>query len=175
VAIANELPDISLNAADGTVSTGLAGLFGPGIAFWSVGGGISQTVFDGGALLHKSRAARAAYDQAFAQYRSTVLTAFQNVADTLEAIQADANTLDAAKAAQDAANSSLKSQNLRLKLGDVPAVLNAEQAYKQASINLVQARASRLADTVALFEALGGGWWNAPSITRPTSETAASQ
>ena len=177
VAIANQLPDISLTAADGTVATRLAGLFGPGSAFWSVGAGVSQTIFDGGALLHKTRAARAGFEQASAQYRSTVLRAFQNVADTLEAIDADANTLVAATAARDAADKSLKSQNLRLKLGDanVLAVLNAEQAYEQASVNLVQARASRLADTVALFEALGGGWWNASSATPPAPETAASR
>ncbi len=177
VAIANELPDISLSAADGTAATRLAGLFGPGGAYWSAGGGLSQTIFDRGALLHKTRAARAAYDQASAQYRSTVLTAFQNVADTLEAIGADASTLDAAMAARDAANRSLKTQNLRLKLGDanVLAVLNAEQSCAQASISLVQARAARLADTVALFEALGGSWWNAPPIRQPASEAAASR
>ncbi|HTT82204.1 MAG TPA: efflux transporter outer membrane subunit [Rhizomicrobium sp.] len=176
VAIANELPDISLSASDGTIATGLAGLFGPGSAFWSVGGGLSQTLFDGGALLHKTRAARAAFDQAATQYRSTVLTAFQNVADTLEAINADARALDAAVAADDAASRSLQSQKLRLKLGDanVLAVLNAEQAHEQATIALVQARASRLADTVALFEALGGGWWNRPSPARPR-EAAASR
>ena len=176
VAIANELPNISLSATDGTAATRLAGLFGPGSAYWSVGGGLSQTIFDGGALLHKSREARAAYDQASAQYRSTVLSAFQNVADTLEAIQADAHSLEAADAAEDAATRSLSSQKLRLKLGDanILAVLNAEQAQEQASLTLVQARANRLADTVALFEALGGGWWNRPTAAHPPSQTAAS-
>jgi NodT family efflux transporter outer membrane factor (OMF) lipoprotein len=176
VAIANELPNISLTAADGTAATGLSGLFGPGSAYWSVGGGLTQTIFDGGALLHKTRAARAAYDQASAQYRSTVLTAFQNVADTLEAIEADANALDAANAAEAAADKSLDSQKLRLKLGDanVLAVLNSEQAREQATIALVQARASRLADTVALFEALGGGWWNRPPAQHAASAAAVS-
>jgi NodT family efflux transporter outer membrane factor (OMF) lipoprotein len=176
VAIAAELPDISLSASDGTVATGLSGFFGPGSAFWSVGGGLSQTLFDGGALLHKTRAARAAFDQAAAQYRSTVLSAFQNVADTLEAIQADAHSLEAAEAAEVAASRSLASQKLRLKLGDanVLAVLNAEQACEQATIALVQARASRLADTIALYEALGGGWWNRTPTLRPASQTAAS-
>jgi outer membrane protein TolC len=168
VAIANELPDITLSASDGTAATRLASLFGPGSAFWSFGGGAAQTIFDSGALLHKTRAARAAFDQASAQYRGTVLTAFQNVADTLEAIKADADTLEAAEAADQAATTSLKSQNLRLKLGDanVLAVLNAEQTYELASISLIQARASRLADTVALFEAVGGGWWNRPPAAR---------
>ena len=162
VAIANELPNISLSANGGTAATELAGLFGPGSGYWSVAGGLTQTVFDGGALLHKTRAARAAYDQARGQYRSTVLAAFQNVADTLEAIQSDADALNAAVAAENAAARSLKSQQLRLKLGDasVLAVLVAEQTDEQATIALVQARASRFADSVTLFEALGGGWWN---------------
>lgn len=162
VAIANQLPNISLSAADGTTATDLAGLFGPGSGYWSIAGSAAQTIFDVGALMHKTRAARAAYDQASAQYRSTVLAAFRNVADALEAIKADANSLAAATDAEDAASHGLKSQQLRLKLGDasVLAVLNAEQTYAQARITLVQARASRLADTVVLFEALGGGWWN---------------
>jgi len=162
VAIANQLPDISLSATDGTAATQLAGLFGPGNGYWSVTGNLTQTVFDGGALLHKTRAARAACDQASAQYRSTVLSAFQNVADTLEAIRADADALAAAVAAENAAAKSLKAEHLRLKVGDIGvlAVLNAEQTWRQATIALAQARAARFADTVALFEALGGGWWN---------------
>jgi NodT family efflux transporter outer membrane factor (OMF) lipoprotein len=173
VAIANELPNISLSAADGTIATGISGLFTPGTAYWSVAGGLAQPLFDGGALLYKTRAARAAFDQASAQYRSTVLSAFRNVADTLEAIRSDADSLKAAAAAVEAAARSLKSQQLRLKLGDanVLAVLAAEQAYEQAEIALVQARASRLADSVALFEALGGGWWN-QQTPAPKSEAA---
>ncbi len=170
-------PIFLLSASDGTVATRLASLFSPGSAFWSVGAGATQSIFDGGALLHKTRAARAAFDQASAQYHSTVLTAFQNVADTLEAIKADANTLDAAEVAEQAATTSLESQNLRLKLGDANAlaVLNADQTYEQASIALAQAHASRLADTVALFEALGGGWWNrspAARVQQPRLEPA---
>ncbi len=162
VAIANMLPDVALSASDGTIATRLAGLFGNGNGYWTVAGSVTQTVFDSGALLHKTRAARAAFDQAADQYRSTVLTAFQNVADTLEAIQSDARTLKAAVEAENAARRSLDAQRLHLKLGDVGvlAVLNAEQTYKQAVINLAQARAARFADTVALFQALGGGWWN---------------
>jgi NodT family efflux transporter outer membrane factor (OMF) lipoprotein len=167
VAIANELPNITLSATGGTTATELAGLFGPGSGYWSVAGGLSQTIFDGGALLHKTKAARAAFDQASAQYRGTVLSAFQNVADTLEAIKSDAQTLNAAVMAGNAAAKSLDSQRLRLRLGDasVLAVLNAEEAWQQATIALVQARAARLADTVALFEALGGGWWNRERTT----------
>ena len=117
-------------------------------------------------MLHRQRAAEAAYDQAAAQYRSTVLTAFQNVADTLHAIQCDADALKAAVAAERAAAKSLAIARRQLELGDVSylALLNAEQTYQQAQINLVQALANRYADTAALFQALGGGWWNRSDV-----------
>jgi NodT family efflux transporter outer membrane factor (OMF) lipoprotein len=161
VAVANMLPNLTLSAADGTTATQLAGLFAPGNGYWTLAAGLTQPVFDGGTLLHKTRAARAAYDQAFAQYRATVLSAFQNVADTLYAIQSDADALRATVASRDAAEKSLNSARLRLRVGDanVLVVLNAEQTYQQAVISLAQARAARFADTVALFQALGGGWW----------------
>jgi NodT family efflux transporter outer membrane factor (OMF) lipoprotein len=173
VAVANMLPNLTLSAADGTSATKLAGLFAPGNGYWTVAAGLTQPIFDGGTLLHKSRAARAAYDQAFAQYRATVLSAFQNVADTLYAIQSDADALKAAVASKNAATKSLDSARLRLKVGDanVLAVLNAEQTFQQAVISLAQARAARFADTVSLFQALGGGWWN--QAKTPDAEHAA--
>jgi len=119
-------------------------------------------------LKHRERAARAAFDQAAAQYHSTVLTAFQNVADTLNALEQDHNSLLAAEASEAAAKKTLALTENQLATGTAnwPAVLNAEQTLQQARLNLVQARASRLADTAALFVALGGGWWNpAPSDT----------
>ncbi|MGA2226932.1 MAG: TolC family protein [Syntrophobacteraceae bacterium] len=108
------------------------------------------------------RAAEAAFDQAAAQYRSTVLTAFQNVADVLHAVQSDAEAVKAAVAAEQAAAQSLAIERRQLELGDISylALLNAEQTYQQASITLVQALSNRYADTAALFQALGGGWWN---------------
>jgi NodT family efflux transporter outer membrane factor (OMF) lipoprotein len=175
VAVANMLPNLSLSAADGTTATKLAGLFAPGNGYWTVAAGLTQPIFDGGTLLHKTRAARAAYDQAIAQYKSTVLNAFQNVADTLYAIQSDADALKAAVASRDAAAKSLAAARLRLKVGDanVLVVLNAEQTYQQAIISLAQARAARFADTVSLFQALGGGRWNlskAPDAERAAAE-----
>jgi outer membrane protein TolC len=110
--------------------------------------------------MHQQRAAEAAYGQAAAQYRSVVLTAFQNVADTLHAIETDARALQAALAAEQAAGRSLAIARKQWQLGAAayPAVLQAELAYRQAVVALVQARAARYADTVALFQALGGGW-----------------
>ena len=128
---------------------------------------MSQPIFEGGALLHKQRAARAAYTQAAEQYRSTVLTAFQNVADTLHALEQDASGLNAAAAARDAAKVTLDLAQRQFQTGysGYLSLLNAEQTYQQASINLVQAQANRYADTAALFQAVGGGWWHRSDLT----------
>ncbi|HLG90538.1 MAG TPA: efflux transporter outer membrane subunit [Alphaproteobacteria bacterium] len=162
VAIANMLPQITLNANIGSVATQANELFMPGNGFWQIAGGLTQPIFEGGSLLHKTRAARAALDQAAAQYRSTVITAFQNVADALRTSQHDADALKASAAAEQAASDSLAIARKQLQLGDISysALLNAEQTYEQAVINRVQAQANRFADTAALFQALGGGWWN---------------
>jgi outer membrane protein TolC len=167
VAIANMLPQINLSANGGTTALTLAGLFGPGSAFWTIGGSVAQTIFDAGTLLHKKRAAEAAFDQAAAQYKQTVLTAFQNVADALQAIHTDADALVAAAAAERAAATSLDIARRQLALGAINylALLNAQNTYQQARNNLVQAQAARLADTAALFQALGGGWWNRSDAT----------
>ena len=115
-------------------------------------------------MLHRKRAAEAALDQAEAQYRSTVIAAFQNVADTLHALQSDAKALKAAAAFEQATKRSLTLAQEQFELCYVNylSLLSAEQAYQQAVINLVQAQANRFADTSALFMALGGGWWNRP-------------
>jgi NodT family efflux transporter outer membrane factor (OMF) lipoprotein len=166
VNIANRLPNITLSANAGYTAASIGQLFSPGNGFWALGANMTQPIFQGGTLLHRQRAAEAAYDQAAAQYRSTVLTAFQNVADTLHAIQSDADALKAAVAAERAAAKSLSIVRSQLELGDVSplALLNAEQTYQQAMINLVQALANRYADTAALFQALGGGWWNRSDV-----------
>ena len=161
VAIAARLPQLTLTAAYGGTSTVLTQMFADGNPFWSVVGNVMQPLFAGGALLHKQRAAEAAFAQAAAQYRSTVLTAFQTVADALYALHADAATLQAAVAAERAAKTSLDLTLLAQQLGAVNflAVLSAQQTYRQALLTRVQAQAARLSDTVALIQALGGGWW----------------
>jgi outer membrane protein TolC len=129
---------------------------------------VTQPIFQGGALLHKERAARAAYIQAAEQYRATVLTAFQNVADTLHALQQDANGLKAAAAARDAAGVTLDLTRKQFESGysSYLSLLSAEQTYQQALLTLVQAQANRYADTAALFQALGGGWWNRADLSK---------
>jgi NodT family efflux transporter outer membrane factor (OMF) lipoprotein len=166
VAIAAMLPNITLSASGGSAATAIGQLFGAGTSFWSIGANVAQTVFDGGALLAKERAARAALDQAKAQYQSAVTTAFQNTADALEAVHYDADALAANAAAGSAASEALARARHQQALGDtgMPAVLLAEQSDQQAQIALIQARASRYADTVGLFQALGGGWWNRPEL-----------
>jgi NodT family efflux transporter outer membrane factor (OMF) lipoprotein len=162
VAIANMLPQITLTGNEGGASTQFGQLFAAGNTFWAGGASLTQTLFAGGALLHKERAARAGLDQAGAQYRSAVLTAFQNVADTLTALQLDAQALSASVRAERAAQESLSTVRHNVELGSVGylALLNAQQTYQQAVLNLVQAQANRYSDTAALFQALGGGWWN---------------
>jgi NodT family efflux transporter outer membrane factor (OMF) lipoprotein len=160
VAVASRLPQIELTANAGSTALAIGQLFGPGTGFWTVAGGLAQPLFDAGALRHKERAARDAYEQAAQQYRSTVLAAFQNVADVLAALQQDAEALKAADAAAAAARRSLQGARTQLKDGYIggPALLAAEQADQQAQAGLVQAEAARFSDTAALFQALGGGW-----------------
>jgi NodT family efflux transporter outer membrane factor (OMF) lipoprotein len=158
VAIANLLPQITITGNIGSTATLLTDLFKPGTGFWSIGSNATQTLFEGGTLLHRKRAADAALDQAGAAYKSSVLTAFQNVADALHALQADADALNAASRAEDAARRSLGVSHQQLALGSVAylALLSSEQAYDQAVVTLAQARTNRYADTAALFQALGG-------------------
>jgi len=167
VAHANRLPSFALTADAGSMALIFSHFFTEG-GFWDLGGGLTQPVFQGGTLLHRERAAVAAYTQADEQYRSTVLTAFQNVADTLHAIRQDADGLGAASAARDAAAVTLDLTKKQLDAGyaNYLALLSAEQAYQQALINLVQAQSNRYADTAALFQALGGGWWNRPDLPK---------
>jgi len=166
VAVANRLPNIALTANAGQTALTLDRLFAPGSNFWTVAGAVTQPLFDGGVLLHKERAARETFDEARAQYRSTLVKAFQNVADTLQALGADAAALQAAAAAAQAARTSLDITRKQLQLGAVNylALLNAEQTYLNAVVALAVARGNRFADTAALFQALGGGWWNRSDV-----------
>ncbi|WP_430391529.1 efflux transporter outer membrane subunit [Dyella sp. 20L07] len=178
VAIANRLPNVQISAAFGGASEKVSQLFSAGSGFWNLGATVSAPLFDGGALKHKQRGAEAAYQQAAAQYRSTVLTAVQDVADTLHAIEADARALAAAERAERAAKQSLDIAQRQLALGDLSesAMLSTELAWQQTAIALVQARAARYADTVALFQALGGGWWHRQDASDvAATDTATSQ
>ena len=167
VATANLYPQITLSANYGSAATKASNLFGAGWSLWSLGAGITQPIFNGGALNAKKRAAIAAYDQADAQYRATVLSAFQNVADSLQALDFDANTLKQQVAVEALAKQTLELTSQQYQLGAVSSLslLDAKRTYQTARIGLVQAQAARYADTAALFQAMGGGWWNRPALT----------
>jgi NodT family efflux transporter outer membrane factor (OMF) lipoprotein len=164
VATANQYPQITLSGAFGSASTRAGDLFTHAAGFWSIAAGLAQPIFNGGALSAKRRVAIAAYDQAEAQYRATILTAFQNVADSLRALDSDASALKAQVEVEAVAREALNLIRRQYGLGAISylALLDAERTYQQSRISLVQARAARYADTAALFQALGGGWWNRP-------------
>jgi NodT family efflux transporter outer membrane factor (OMF) lipoprotein len=162
VAVANMLPEFTISGNAGYVNTVIAGLISPANAFWTIGGNATQTLFDGGILLHTLRGTQATYDAAAWSYRSTVVGAVQNVADSLRAVQNDADALKAARDFERAAKISfdLAQQQMQTGYANILVLLTAQQTYLQAIIQVVQARAARLSDTVALYQALGGGWWN---------------
>ncbi len=162
VATANLYPQVTLTGSYGSESAKLQDLFKGYTSIWSIAGGLTQPVFQGGKLTAQRRAAIAAYDQAAAQYEETVLSAFQNVADVLRALDEDARTLKSQADADSAAKDTLDLTQKKFDLGALSylSLLDAERQYEQTQISLVQARAARFADTAALFQAMGGGWWS---------------
>jgi outer membrane protein TolC len=162
VATAAQYPQFTLSGSYGSQAGTFGKLFESDTNVWNLAANIAQPIFNGGALSARRRAAEAAYDAAAAQYRATVLTAFQNVADTLRALDADAAALKAQAEAEALARETLTLSEQQYKLGGISylALLDAQRSYQQTHISLVQAQAARYADTAALFQALGGGWWN---------------
>lgn len=162
VATANLYPQLTINGSWGKSNTVGSQVFNSQSNLWSIGGILLQPIFRGGALIAERRAAIAAYQQAATQYREVVLQAFQNVADTLRALEADAREMRAQKQAELAAYANLKLVEQQFYLGGVSylSLLDAQRQYQQTRISLIQATANRYADTAALFQALGGGWWN---------------
>lgn len=162
VATANLYPQITLNSSWGKSNTVGSAVFGSQSNLWTIGGALLQPLYRGGALLAERRAAMAAYKVAAAQYQEVVLKAFQNVADILRAIEADAREMRAQKQAELAAYANLNLVKQQFYLGAVSylSLLDAQRQYQQTRISLIQVQASRYADTAALFQALGGGWWN---------------
>ena len=170
IAVANRLPNITLSGDVGSMALTIGQIFASGTDVWAIGAGITQPIFDGGQLLHKERSARAAFEAAAHQYRSTALGAFQNVADTLNSLQQDADELSRASAAARSTEVTLELTKRQLATGYINALalLNAEQAYQQAQLSLIQAQAAKFADTAAFYQALGGGWWNDKEAAEPS-------
>ncbi len=162
VATAALFPSFTLNGSFGQNNSSVNNLFQSNGSFWSLGPDVSMPVFNGGTLLSKREAAKAAYQQALANYRQTVLSAFAQVADALRGLEHDAESLQAEAQALDTAKESLSlmQTNYQAGLVNYPQLLIANVQYQQAEINFLQAQAQRLQDTTAIFVALGGGWWN---------------
>jgi NodT family efflux transporter outer membrane factor (OMF) lipoprotein len=162
VATANLYPQLTLSGSIGSETTSITDLFGPGTAAWNIGGSLMQPLFHGGELRAKRRQAFDNLDQATAQYRSTVLSALQDVADTLRALQDDAQTLAADARAESAANASLDITRRQFQAGGISYVnlLIAQRQYAQARLARIQGEMARMTDSAALLQALGGGWWN---------------
>ena len=167
VAVANQLPQFSITGTLGSTVAGSSGLFSAGSGVWSIAGAIAQPIFDAGALEHRKRAAVAAYDESAARYRGTVIAAFQDVANALRALQADADALQQQVAAERSAQASLALVQEQFRLGAVAYInlLNAQQSYQNTVLARVRAQAARYSDTAALFQALGGGWWNRTDVS----------
>jgi NodT family efflux transporter outer membrane factor (OMF) lipoprotein len=177
IATANMLPQITLSGLYGGEADSFSRVFSPASVVWQLAASLTQPIFKGGQLLHQRRAAVAAAEEAAANYRATVITAFQNVSDTLYALQGDADALAAEVLAEKTAAESLRLVQVQYKSGAASylQVLTSEQTYQTAAVSLVKARAQRYADTAALFQALGGGWWNrndiAANSTQPSKST----
>ncbi|WDU64872.1 efflux transporter outer membrane subunit [Pseudomonas poae] len=171
VAVANQLPQFSITGSLGSTVASATPLFSSGSGVWSLAGSIAQPIFDAGALEHRKRAAVAAYDASAARYRGTVISAFQDVANALRALEADADALNQQVAAERSAKASLDLVQAQFRLGAVAYInlLTAQQTYQNTVLSRVKAQAARYSDTTALFQALGGGWWNRTDVDPATA------
>ncbi|MEQ1636104.1 MAG: efflux transporter outer membrane subunit [Methylococcales bacterium] len=171
VVAASVFPDFTISANLSSIATTAGNLFMPGTAVWGVGATLLQPLFRGGEFTHKKRAAIATYEQAAADYRSTVLKALQDVADTLSALEFDNAELQAQDAIAHTATTSLELIQSQLQVGAASHLdlLDAQRAYQQARLGQLKAQAQRFADTAALFQALGGGWWNRDDLAKTIS------
>lgn len=162
VATANLLPQITMTANFGWLSSSTNDFFSASNNVWALGAGLLQPVFHGDQLIMQRKAAIAAFEQAKAQYQQTVLQAFKNVADALRAIQFDANEFNEQYRAEKTAKQTFQLTLEQYQVGgqNYLAVLQAEEQYQNAVIAYVNAQAARYTDTAALYQALGGGWWN---------------
>lgn len=176
IATANLFPNITLSGSYGSQALSGGDLFGSGSEVWSLGLNLLQPLFRGGTLRAQKRASEAGLDKAAADYRNTVLTAFQNVADSLRALELDAESLAAQSAALQATASSLELVRKQYRDGSVAylQVLDATRLFQQARLSVIEARAARLTDTAALYTALGGGLRDNP-VPLTSIETSAGQ
>ena len=166
IATAQLYPSITLSGAAGVVALDPGHLFNPAGLVWSVAAGLTQPVFDGGSRRAERRAALAAFKASAADYQETVLQAFGQVADVLQALAHDATLLAAQQRALAMASESVRLQRISYASGGTGLLnlLDAQRQYQQARLGYVLAQAQRYQDTVQLLAAMGGGWWS-PNLT----------
>ena len=160
VATADLYPQVTLSGSFGSQQTGATDIL-DSLNVWSIGTGLMQPVFYGGAIRAKKREAVAAYDEAAAAYKQTVLQGFQEVADALHAIDSDARALKERSEAVGHARSSYDIAQQQFQSGSIShlVLLDVQRQLMQTELERVQAQADRYADSAALLHALGGGWW----------------
>ncbi|MGH8114736.1 MAG: efflux transporter outer membrane subunit, partial [Rhodanobacteraceae bacterium] len=160
-AVARMYPNLELTGSFGDQSNHTSTLFDPASRLWDLAASLVMPLFEGGTLRAQKHATQAAYRAVFANYQSTVLGAFRNVADVLRALQHDSSFLDAQARAMQAAQQALVLVKTQYQAGGVDflSLLTSETQFQNARIALVQAQAQRYADTAALYVALGGGEW----------------
>ena len=170
LAKANLYPQINLTGNIGSTATLSNNLFSTPWSFWTLGAGLSAPIFNGGALNAKVSAAKAGYEGAYYQYKSTVLNAFENVSDALNAVHFDSQSLQLISQSEQIAKKSLTLSQNQYQLGaiNIMTLLDAQRTYAQARLNLISAQANRFADTVALIQAMGGAAWDPQKITNAT-------
>jgi NodT family efflux transporter outer membrane factor (OMF) lipoprotein len=163
VAEAARFPALSLSAQYAQQTTNLNEFLTRPGAVWSVGLNATAPIFHGGTLAARQHEAEERYRQSLSSYHATVITAFVEVANALQALQHDADGYAAHRTALAAAESDRDLALDQYHAGKYTElqVLTAEQQYQQAALTEVQADVQRFTDTAALFRALGGGWWNA--------------
>ncbi len=164
----NIFPDLSINANVSTIAVAASSLFSPGSAVWALNGALVQPIFHGAQFLHQKKAAIATFEQMAAEYRSTLLKAFQNVADVLSALEYDYAELKTQNAANAAAAETLELTRGQMQVGaaSILDLLVAERAYQQTRIGQIRAKTLRYVDSAALMQALGGGWWNRGPLSK---------
>jgi NodT family efflux transporter outer membrane factor (OMF) lipoprotein len=174
VATAQLYPNIDLSASFTQAALHTSSLFNGASSIWAIGAQLAAPIFHGGALRAQKRGAVDAFDAALANYKQTVLTGFGQVADVMQALAHDAQSLEEQRRALQSAEASLRLTRETHQVGNVGAlqVLESQRLIEQARLGYVRAKAQRYLDTVQFLTAMGGGWWNWKDRAQPEQASA---